>query len=263
MKAKQFFYAMGQQAKSLGVNKHRALRTYHLGAAPPYAKHAFIAGWEAQEATQVIEYRYEELDDRAKTRAYEALFCWEDIDTDYVLEAACEDDEERWYICVDRIRAGGRKGVDIAFETNSYCCVDNVTMDAYVCLDKLVRHKWAERSDIEIIMTLFDEYVFTRRLQVTHKHGVSDVEVEYTITDARVGSESLFSGARLSDLFEAVGGDDFAEALHEMVCDHVDDFKRYVAQCIDDEYAYIQSEEYVQAMCDANEYRFDESGALL
>jgi len=262
MKAKQFFYAMGQQAKSLGVNKHRALRTYHLGAAPPYAKHAFIAGWEAQEATQVIEYRYEELDDKAKSVVYERYFAQDDHDYADIRQGAAEAGEALWHVEVDRERADRRRGADLDFECDSYDRVTRVRWEGVVRLREAALYAWRERSELPLLEALFEGGMLPSHLPKTHNYGMEDVALVAS-DDGCFPEGTVCAGANMYEVVDALGGDDLLDELQRCAEDASQQFEYAVAEYVEQELAYIQSEEYVQAMCDANEYRFDESGALL
>lgn len=106
MKAKRNFYAMGQRAKAHGINKHRAIKHYHIEDAPKWAKQAFIAGWEDAQTEREITYRYEELSECAKDRVREWLAPDHDW-WDSVYELAVQD-AEGYGIKIDTVTRSGR-----------------------------------------------------------------------------------------------------------------------------------------------------------
>ncbi len=250
MKAKNRFYALGQRAKAHGINRVRAIRHFHIEDAPKWAKQAFIAGWEDAACEDTIEWRYEDLSDRAKERVgawlWDTTYDW----WDSVYEMAHEDAEERG-IDIDSLRGSTRTSL----------CFDqykNVNFDGTI--DMSVALKDHTDPQYALWHALVNEGYVVPKVGI--KDGrLGDIDIEYS--ESWLFTSGPLTGASCYEIMTALDSNGFITQVEKDLQACVTSFCDHVGKMLEEEENYMQSEEYVAEMCAANEYVFDEDGEIL
>lgn len=258
MKAKQHFYALGQRAKAQGVNKQRAVRYFHMEAAPKWAKHAFLAGWEAADTEHQITYRFDELDVRAQQRVVEHFTpdheWWEGV-YDMV-----DEDSKEWFIDIGvrrRPLTNGRtiRELELYFDMPYNA---RVTFDGDIDL-RAATKDWDNPLHQAIGVTLITEGAIPHTVGIKGSR-LCDIETSYHDYEVEHGP---LTGASIDDLIGALDDGGYFTALEHFLQDKIDAFKDHVETALEEEYEYLTSEEYVAELCEANDYAFDEDGKLI
>ena len=258
MKAKQWFYALGQSAKTRGVNRFNALKTYHMNGAPKWARNAFLAGWDDAETEHEISYTFEELSERAKDRVREWLapdYDWWDRALDML-----DEDSKEYHIDIDRKTRIGRMGRMYSelrlFFDNRYGF--DVTFDGDLDIRAAVAD-WQDEVHQSLGVVLFTEGAIHNRVDI--KEGkLGDIETCYHDYEVESGP---MQGASIEALLDAAESLGYFTRLEAYLVEKVEAFKEHAEKMLEEEYEYLSSDEYIAETCEANDYRFDEDGKHL
>lgn len=261
MKAKQRFFSLGQSAKMRGVNRHRALKHYHMDGAPKWARNAFVAGWDAADTEHVISYLFEELNERGK----DVVRTWLAPDHDWwdsVYEMLDEDSKD-YHVSIDRRSRQGRVSVyeELLLYFDSRCGYD-VHFDG----DLHVHGALATWDDPTYLAFLpaFEEISLFHRTTGIKEGKMRDLELnDYGFNDDERLQDGPMQGALIDELLDGLEETLFFERVETFLQSKIDAFKAHAEKMLKDEYEYLSSDEYIAETCKANEHVFDEDGQVI